>query len=37
MFDDAELPETEAWDALTQDLRRAKNDRNTLAKENSYV
>ncbi len=35
MFQDANLPRTEAWDAMVEDLRRTKDDRNALSKENS--
>ena len=35
MFQDANLPQSEAWTAMTADLRHAKNQRNTLSKENS--
>jgi protein ECT2 len=34
MFNDAQLPEDEAWKAMTDDLRRTKADRNQLKKEN---
>jgi len=34
MFNDAHLPEAQAWDALTMDLRQAKDARNALTKEN---
>jgi protein ECT2 len=37
MFNDANLPETEAWSQLTDDLRRTKDDRNKYAKENSRL
>ena len=37
MFNDAHLPETEAWAAMTRDLRQSKESRNALSKENSYV
>lgn len=37
MFQDANLPDSEAWQAMTQDLRKAKEQRNTLSKENAYV
>ena len=37
MFNDAHLPDTDAWTALTRDLRQSKESRNALSKENSYV
>jgi len=37
MFNDAHLPDTEAWAAMTRDLRQSKEGRNALSKENSYV
>ncbi|KAF8338748.1 uncharacterized protein EI90DRAFT_3038954 [Cantharellus anzutake] len=37
MFQDANLPKTEAWDAMVTDLRKAKDDRNSLAKQNSSL
>lgn len=37
MFDDAHLPETEAWEAMVQDLRKTKDARNESRKENAYV
>lgn len=37
MFRDANLPETEAWTAMVVDLRKTKDDRNTLIKENKCV
>jgi hypothetical protein len=37
MFNDAHLPDTEAWAAMTRDLRQSKESRNALSKENSYV
>lgn len=37
MFRDANLPEMEAWTAMVADLRKTKDDRNTLTKENKYV
>ncbi|KAH8094910.1 hypothetical protein BXZ70DRAFT_1066217 [Cristinia sonorae] len=37
MFDDANLPEDEAWVAMTRDLRQTKEARNTLSKENSHL
>ena len=37
MFQDANLPDTEAWTAMTADLQKAKADRNQLSKENAYV
>ncbi|EIW82335.1 hypothetical protein CONPUDRAFT_164953 [Coniophora puteana RWD-64-598 SS2] len=35
MFTDVNLPHEEAWEALTMDLRRAKESRNALSRENS--
>ena len=35
MYNDAHLPEDEAWTALSDDLRRTKEARNALSKENS--
>jgi protein ECT2 len=37
MYNDANLPEDEAWAAMSKDLRQTKESRNVLAKENSYV
>ncbi|KAG8908171.1 hypothetical protein FRB99_008714 [Tulasnella sp. 403] len=37
MFNDATLPETDAWQAMTLDLRRTKEERNSLAKENKAL
>lgn len=37
MFKDANLPETEAWAAMTQDLRESKAARNNLQRENVLV
>ena len=37
MFNDAHLPDTDAWGAMTRDLRQSKESRNALSKENSYV
>jgi protein ECT2 len=37
MFNDAHLPDTDAWGAMTRDLRQCKESRNALSKENSYV
>ena len=37
MFNDMHLPETDAWAAVTRDLRQSKESRNALSKENSYV
>jgi protein ECT2 len=37
MYNDVNLPDDEAWIALTSDLRETKASRNTLSKENSYV
>lgn len=35
MFNDANLPEGEAWAAMSKDLRKSKEDRNALARENA--
>ncbi|KAI0004943.1 hypothetical protein BJV74DRAFT_315564 [Russula compacta] len=37
MFNDAHLPETDAWAAMTRDLRQSKESRNALSKENSQL
>ena len=37
MYNDANLPDDEAWVAMAQDLRETKEARNNLTKENSYV
>lgn len=37
MYNDANLPESEAWTAMTTDLRRTKEARNALTKTNSYA
>ncbi|KAG8937079.1 hypothetical protein FRC02_006279 [Tulasnella sp. 418] len=37
MYNDINLPDDEAWEAMTKDLRQAKDQRNTLAKENSQL
>jgi len=37
MFRDANLPETEAWTVMVADLRKTKDNRNTLTKENKCV
>jgi len=37
MFNDAGLPEAEAWETMTQDLRKTKEARNQLAKENGAL
>jgi len=37
MFNDAHLPDTEAWTAMTRDLRQNKQSRNALSKENSQL
>lgn len=37
MYNDANLPDEEAWDALSQDLRQTKEAKNNLSRENSYV
>lgn len=35
MYNDANLPEDEAWTSMTEDLRTTKESRNALSKENS--
>jgi hypothetical protein len=35
MYNDANLPDDEAWRALSVDLRNTKEDRNNLSRENS--
>jgi hypothetical protein len=35
MYNDANLPEDEAWTSMAQDLRKTKEARNALTKENS--
>lgn len=37
MYNDANLPDDEAWVAMAQDLRETKEARNSLTKENSCV
>ncbi len=37
MFNDVNLPEDDAWIAMSNDLRKTKEARNALSKENSYV
>ncbi|KAI0251333.1 hypothetical protein BJV78DRAFT_1275422 [Lactifluus subvellereus] len=37
MFNDMHLPETDAWAAVTRDLRQSKESRNALSKENSQL
>ncbi|KAI9466944.1 hypothetical protein BJY52DRAFT_1347724 [Lactarius psammicola] len=37
MFNDVRLPETDAWAAMTRDLRQCKEGRNALTKENSQL
>jgi len=37
MFNDAHLPHTDAWAAMTRDLRQSKESRNALSKENSQL
>jgi len=37
MYNDAHLPDTDAWVAITRDLRQSKESRNALSRENSYV
>ena len=37
MYNDANLPDDEAWHALSHDLRQTKEAKNNLSRENSYV
>jgi len=37
MYNDANLPDDEAWTSMTRDLRQTKEARNTLSKENSQL
>lgn len=37
MFNDASLPDDEAWAAMGNDLRKAKEARNELSRENSSL
>jgi len=37
MYNDINLPDDEAWAALTKDLRKTKEDRNALSHENSHL
>ena len=37
MYNDANLPDDEAWVAMAKDLRQTKEARNELTKENSFV
>lgn len=37
MYNDAQLPDTEGWDALTRDLSHTKQERNVLSLENSKL
>lgn len=37
MYNDANLPDDEAWQAMSRDLRQTKETRNALTRENSYV
>jgi hypothetical protein len=37
MFQDVNLPESEAWHAMINDLRKTKDEWSTLSKENSWV
>jgi len=37
MYNDAQLPDEEAWTALTTDLQQAKQARNNLSKENTQL
>ena len=37
MYNDANLPDDEAWVAMAKDLRQTKEARNDLTKENSFV
>jgi len=36
MYNDANLPDDEAWNALSHDLRHTKEAKNNLSRENSY-
>jgi protein ECT2 len=37
MYEDIQLPEDQAWSAITNDLRKAKETRNLFAKENQQI
>jgi len=37
MYNDVNLPRDEAWQAMTEDLSKTKESRNTLNEENSYA
>lgn len=37
MYNDASLPDDEAWKAMAKDLRETKETRNNLSRENSWV
>ena len=37
MYNDANLPDDEAWQAMSQDLRQTKEAKNNLSRENSCV
>ena len=37
MFNDANLPETEAWSVMTRDLQMTKEARNELSQENTQL
>jgi division protein CdvB (Snf7/Vps24/ESCRT-III family) len=37
IFDDVQLPEDEAWQKLTEDVRQSKADKWKLSTENAYV
>lgn len=37
MYNDINLPDDEAWVAMSSDLRKTKETRNALTKENSYA
>ena len=37
MYNDAQLPDDEAWTNMTANLRETKESRNALRKENSWV
>jgi protein ECT2 len=37
MYNDLQLPEDEAWEAVTQDLRKTKEAKNQLSLENSQL
>lgn len=37
MYNDVQLPEDQAWAAMTADLKKCKNTRNALSKDNSHL